>query len=213
MLLVGFYCMYVGLSVRAAGAVLENADDAVFWAIGTWMPVWMKPVYLIAILAAAFSTADSALNAASTNIANDTYKNIYRPNADDKQIVRVAKIGTVVLGAVCVGLALRTISMLVLIFKGAQVAIVGGVFWPILLGMFWKGATKSACRITTPVGALVGIVFEFTPGLKDLMGGGAIPGIIAAFVLMVGISLMTRDKCGGTFHRVSKQVQNSETSV
>jgi len=212
-LLVGLYCMYVGLSVRAAGAVLENADDAVFWAIDNWMPFWMKPVYLVAILAAAFSTADSALNAASTNIANDIYKNIVNPKADDKQIIRVAKIATVVLGAVCVGMALRPISMLVLIFKGAQVAIIGGIFWPIVLGMYWKGATKTACRLTTPVGAIVGIVFEFAPGLKSLVGGGAIPGVIAGFVLMVGISLLTKDKCGGAYFRAVKEVENGEFSV
>ncbi|HCP14267.1 MAG TPA: hypothetical protein DIT32_00530 [Peptococcaceae bacterium] len=206
-ILVGIYCMYVGLSVRATGVVLEKADDAVFWAINQWMPFWMKPVYLIAILAAAFSTADSALNAASTNVANDIYKNIINPKVDDKSLIKVAKIATVVLGVLCVGLALRPITMLVLIFKGAQVAIIGGIFWPIILGMYWKGAAKSAARVTTLLGAVVGIVFEFSPGLKTLVGGGAIPGVIAGFILMFGISLFSQDKCGGAYYRKLNEMQ------
>lgn len=199
--IVGFYCMFIGLSVRAAGAQLAKPDDAVFWAITNWAPFWMKPVYLVAILAAAFSTADSALNAASTNIANDIYKNIFKPEADDKSIIKVARIATVVLGVVCVAMSLRPIQMLVLIFKGAQVALIGGIFWPIILGMYWKGASKTAALFTIPLGAITGIVFEFTPGLKTYFGGGAIPGIIVGFVLMIIISLLTKDKSGGAYYR------------
>lgn len=207
-LIVGIYCMVIGLSVRATGVQLEKADDAVFWAINHWMPFWMNPVYLVAILAAAFSTADSALNAASTNVANDIYKNIFKPGATDQEMIKVAKIATVVLGVVCVGMAMRPIQMLVLIFKGAQVAIIGGIFWPIILGMYWKGASKNAARVTTLLGAVTGIVFEFTPSLKTLVGGGAIPGVVTGFLLMAGISLISKEKCGGAYYRKVDDVQS-----
>lgn len=198
---VGIYCMYIGLSVKAAGAQLARPDDAVFWAIDNWTPFWMKPVYLIAILAAAFSTADSALSAAACNVANDLYKSIYNPQADDKSIIKVGKIATVVLGSICVMIALNPISMLVLIFKGAQVALIGGIFWPIILGMYWKGATKTAALFTIPIGAFIGIAFEFVPKLNTFCGGGAIPGVISGFVIMFVISLLTKDKCGGAYYR------------
>ncbi|MEA4891077.1 MAG: sodium:solute symporter family protein [Peptococcaceae bacterium] len=200
-LLVGIYCLFVGLSVRAAGASISATDDTVFWAISTWLPKWMTPVYLIAILAAAFSTADSALNSASSNVARDIYKNIFKPEAKDQEVVKVAKIATVVLGMICLGLSLRPISMLVNIFKGAQVCIVGGIFWPIILGMFWKKATLQAAIATIPIGALTGIAFEFIPALKVLFGGGAIPACIVGFLTMVVVSLATKSRCGGAYYR------------
>lgn len=200
-LLVGIYCLFVGLSVRAAGASISATDDTVFWAISTWLPKWMTPVYLIAILAAAFSTADSALNSASSNVARDIYKNIFKPEAKDQEVVKLAKIATVVLGMICLGLSLRPISMLVNIFKGAQVCIVGGIFWPIILGMFWKKATLQAAIATIPIGALTGIAFEFIPALKVLFGGGAIPACIVGFLTMVVVSLATKSRCGGAYYR------------
>lgn len=200
-LLVGIYCFFVGMSVRAAGAAITATDNTVFWAIDNWLPGWMTPVYLIAILAAAFSTADSALNSASSNVARDIYKNIYKPEAKDEEVVKVAKIATVVLGLICLALSLRPITMLVNIFKGAQVCIVGGIFWPIILGMYWKKATLQAAVITIPVGALTGIAFEFIPALKVYFSGGAIPACIVGCLCMIIVSLATRSTCGGAYYR------------
>ncbi|MGE4277008.1 MAG: sodium:solute symporter [Lawsonibacter sp.] len=201
-LLVGLYCMFVGLSVRAAGADITASDDTVFWAIRNWMPNWMAPVYLIAILGAAFSTADSALNSAASNVARDLYKNILKPEAADGQVVKVARYATLVLGLVCLGLSLRPVTMLVTIFKGAQVCIVGGIFWPIILGMFWKKATLKAAICTIPIGALTGIAFEFLPNLKAIFGGGAIPACIVGFCIMLIVSLITsKEACGGAYYR------------
>ena len=154
-------------------------------------------------LATAFSTADSALNAASTNISHDIYKAIFKPDATDEEIVRVAKIATGVLGFVCVLMAVRPIDMLVTIFKGAQVSLVGGIGWPILLGMYWKKATKKAALFTIPIGALTGILFEFHPYLKTLVGGGAIPGFVVGFLIMFFGSLATAGSgcCGDAYHR------------
>ena len=204
-LLVGLYCMYIGLSVRAAGAAIESTDDTVFWAINNWMPSFMTPVYLIAILGAAFSTADSALNSAASNVSRDIYKNILKPDATDKQVMLVARISTVIIGIICLCISLHSVPMLVNIFKGAQVCIVGGIFWPIMLGMFWKKSTLKAAICTIPVGAIVGIVFEFTPNLKTICGGGAIPACIVGFVMMIVVSLITsKEAVGGAFYRDRK---------
>lgn len=200
-LLVGIYCFFVGLSVRAAGGAVASTDDTVFWAISNWLPKWMTPIYLIAILAAAFSTADSALNSASSNVARDIYKNILKPTARDEEVVKVAKIATVFLGALCLGLSLRPISMLVNIFKGAQVCIVGGIFWPIILGMYWKKATVQAAIVTIPVGALTGVAFEFLPALKGYFSGGAVPACVVGFLCMIIVSLVTKTTCGGAYYR------------
>ena len=200
-LLVGLYCMFVGLSVRAAGAAIEKTDDTVFWAINNWMPGWMQPVYLVAILGAAFSTADSALNSAASNVGRDIYKNILHPEATDEQVMKVARIATVVLGVICLAMSLRPVAMLVNIFKGAQVCIVGGIFWPIMLGMFWKKASLKAAICTIPVGALTGVIFEFTPGLKGLCGGGAIPACIVGFLVMFIMSNVFGNGVGDAFHR------------
>lgn len=200
---VGIFCMLVGLSVRAAGLTVDAPDNTVFVAIEIWLPKFMGPVYLIAILAAAFSTADSALNAASTNISHDIYKSIINPDATDKQMLNVAKIATAVLGFICVLMAVRPVDMLVTIFKGAQVSLVGGIGWPIILGMYWKKATKTAALFTIPIGAITGILFEFHPYLKTLVGGGAIPGFVVGFLIMFFVSLATCSKgsCGDAFHR------------
>lgn len=207
-LLVGLYCFLIGQSVRAAGADIVATDDTVFWAIRNWMPSWMECIYLVAILGAAFSTADSALNSASSNVGRDIYRNIFNPKATDEQVMKVARIATLVLGLICLGMSLRPISMLVNIFKGAQVCIVGGIFWPIILGMFWKKATLKAAICTIPIGALTGIAFEFTPGLKTYFGGGAIPACIVGFLVMFLVSLITsKESCGGAYYREETSVQ------
>src|SRR5699024_6373594 len=76
LLIIGVFSTFIGLMIRAMGAELGNPDDAIFWLLEEIIPPWVIPIYLIAILGAAFSTANSALNAAATNFANDIYQKI-----------------------------------------------------------------------------------------------------------------------------------------
>lgn len=211
LIVVGLYCTTIGLTARAMGAELVKADNAIFWIIENLFPKGIGVIYLIAILAAAMSTADSALNAASTNFANDIYSKVINPSASDKKVLKVARYATVGLGILCMLMSLKPLQMLIFVFKGAYVATMGGIFWPLLLGMYWKRATLEAAKITLVVGGITGIAFEFLPSLNTIVGGGAIPGLIIGFLLMIGISFITKTKCGGAAYRDGDYAKQTNT--
>jgi SSS family solute:Na+ symporter len=198
--IISFLVMIVGLSVRGLGANLETPDDSVFWLIAA-MPKWVEPLYIIAILGAAFSTADSALNATASNIANDVYHNVINTEADDNAVLRVAKLATVIIGVCCMLLSLRPITMISYMFKVGYAIVTGGLFFPLMLGMYWKRASRKAAMISMASGTIGAVIFEFVPSLNMVLGGGTLPGVILGGVTMVVGSFIFSDACGDAIHR------------
>ena len=99
-------------------------------------PPGLVGLLIAVILCAAMSATASALNSLGTTSVVDFYKRSLRPAADDAHYLRVAKLFTVVWGAVAVGFAIGASLFENLI---QAVNILGSIFYGPMLGVFLVG--------------------------------------------------------------------------
>ena len=158
------------------------------------LPNWAVGIIIAASLSAILSTADSCLSAASSHFMTDFYLLYFAKDADpnDKRLVVVSQIFTVVAGAAAVVVSMTIPSILDACFN-AYYIFTAGVFCPIVFGVFWKKATKQGA-IAGLVADGVFVMFALSTGFNIAgIGGELLSGILSAIVLVV-VSLATQPK-------------------
>jgi len=145
---------------------------AVPWFVSNQIHPILGIFILGGILAALFSTSDSVLNSASSNIAKDFYKGIFNQNATDKEMLNAGRIATIVIG------------------------ILGILLFPMFLAHFWKGTTKAGV-LAGMIGGFV-IVFpgtlipSFGNWIKSILYNPTLAALIISLILTVLVSALTK---------------------
>lgn len=140
-----------GLIALAQLPALKDGDLALPQLIGQMMPVGMKGVFLAAFLAALMSSVDSYLNSAATIVTHDFYLRFVRPAADDRRILQIGRLVTIVLMAWGVGFAFwfeHGDSGIYAVFQTLMSFFNGPAFAVLLAGLLSRQATG--------LGALIG---------------------------------------------------------
>jgi SSS family solute:Na+ symporter len=133
------------------------------------LPPGLKGLVVAGLLAALMSSLSSVFNSASTLVVMDFYR-VWRPQAEDKELVRVGQLSTI--GLVAVGLAwlpfLKLMSeQLYVYLQSVQAYISPPIATVFLLGVLWKGANALGARVTLLLGFLVGALrFVSEVGVK-----------------------------------------------
>jgi SSS family solute:Na+ symporter len=143
------------------------AADRVFpHFIVTGLPPGLVGLLIAAVFAAAMSTVDSSINSSSTLILTDFYKRYSRPDADDRQSMRVLRISTVIWGVLGTGMALAMINVRSALDAWWQLSGIfsGGMLGLFLLGYFSKKAKNFPAAAGTVIGILIIMWMTFAPG-------------------------------------------------
>ncbi len=151
-------------------------------------------------MAAAMSTADGLLLAIANALSHDLYYKMIDPKADVRHRLIVARVLLVVIGAAGAVVASFRLTNILGAVAWAFDFAMSGLFFPLVLGIWWKRANRP--------GAIAGMVLGFGAGtwyLYLVKWGGMTPwigidnlrfGIIGAgvsLVAMVVVSLMTKE--------------------
>ena len=97
-ILVPFMMMVPGvIAFHLYGPGLGSIDEAYPRLIRDVLPVWMSGFFLAVLLGAVFSSFNSLLNSAATLFALDVYAPALKRAASDAELVRVAKIASLVI--------------------------------------------------------------------------------------------------------------------
>mgnify|MGYP003321874473 FL=1 len=152
-------------------------------------------------MAAAMSTADGLILAIANALSHDIYFKIIDPKADVRKRLLVARALLVIIGAFGAYIASMRITSILGAVAWAFDFAMSGLFFPLILGVWWKRATRQ--------GAIAGMIAGLASGTAYLiyvypkfMGNPAWLGIdhlrfglIGApvcLVVMVVVSLMTK---------------------
>ena len=133
--------LYIGTALFAfysdggftLGEAVNKGDQVFPYFIATQVPMGLKGLIVAAILAAAMSTIDSALNCSATVLFLDFYKRYFKPDIDEKGSVFFLRGATVVWGV------LGTIFALVMINAKSALDVwwqISGIFGGGILGLF-----------------------------------------------------------------------------
>jgi cation/acetate symporter len=150
-------------------------------------------------MAAAMSTADGLLLAIANALSHDLYYKIIDPKAETRKrliVARVLLLGIGALGAIVASLKLTGILGAV---AWAFCFAMSGLFFPLVLGVWWKRANRAGAIAGMVIGLGAGSWYLYavkwggmTPwwGMDDLRFG--MVGATASLVAMVAVTLMTK---------------------
>jgi len=151
-------------------------------------------------LAAAMSTAAVLLLAIANALSHDLYYKIIDPKADTKTRLIVARVLLVVIGGAGAFVASLKLTSILGAVAWAFCFANSGLFFPLVLGVWWKRANRA--------GAIAGMIGGFGAGawyLYMVQFGGMTPwmgidglrfgmiGMPVSLILMVVVSLMTEE--------------------
>ncbi len=151
-------------------------------------------------LAAAMSTADGLLLAIANALSHDLYYKIIDPKADTKTRLVVARILLLAVGGAAAFVASAKLTGILGAVAWAFCFANSGLFFPLVLGVWWKRANRA--------GAVAGMIGGFAAGawyLYMVQFAGMTPwlgldglrfgmiGMPVSLVLMVVVSLMTEE--------------------
>ncbi|MCO4784816.1 sodium/proline symporter PutP [Marinomonas atlantica] len=147
-------------------------------------------ILLAAILAAIMSTADSQLLVSSSALAEDFYKSWINPNATQKQIVNVGRLGVVALSIIALILAFNPESSVLGLVSYAWAGF-GAAFGPaVILSLFWRNMNRNGALAGILVGGITIVVWkQISGGIFDVYE--IVPGFILSTLAIVVVSLMS----------------------
>ncbi len=215
MVIMGMYGSVLHPGVSATDTViLLIANDA--------MPAIGVAIFITAIAAAVMSTVSTYLNAASAIISKNIYKRFIRKDADDKQMIAVARIASAVIAVAAFFFAPTVRSSGVFMTSiTAQMVLCASLTPLILLSTYWKRMTEPAAFwgcIVSGVATLF-LVFRSGGGMAVFYGAGiaGVPAIFIGIILSVAIyvimSLCKRynpESIGPGFRAIFENPQKTE---
>ena len=150
-----------GIICLALFPQLENPDEAYMTMVTHLFPTGMVGLVLAVLTAALVSTVGSALNALSTVFTMDIYVKKIRPQAKQREIIRVGQVVTVVgaLISVIITIAIDSIKGLNLfnVFQSVLGFIAPPMAAVFLFGVFWKRTTTLAANMALTLGTVFSI--------------------------------------------------------
>jgi solute:Na+ symporter, SSS family len=151
-------------------AEVAAKQDAVFpYFIVHQLPTGVSGLVIAAIVAAAQSTISSSINCSATLLLCDVYRRYFRPQATERESMRVLWAMSLLVGAAGVGMALAMMQVKSALDAWWQLASIfsGGMLGLFLLGFISRKANSSAALAGVVAGVLV-IFWMSLPKLLDV---------------------------------------------
>lgn len=185
----------IGLAALIILPNIADANTAYPILLTRLLPNGLAGLALGGILAATMSSADSLIMAVTTLFVTDIYKPyLAKEDHTEKYRIFVSRILTVVSCALAIVIALISKNLLQIVFI-AGLFYSASVFYPLMLGIFWKRANEHGAFFGMVVAIVLGAIVEF-----DLFGIStgffALPsnivGSTAGLITIVVVSLLTK---------------------
>jgi solute:Na+ symporter, SSS family len=180
----------LGIIARARFPQLASPDLALPTILMYGLPVAVGALGLAAVFSAELSAADAALFMITTSMSQDLYKRFVAPRSSEARVLLVARVTTVIAGAVSTAIAIVSpsiIGVLSLFYTLLGVSL----FVPILGGLYVRRASTREALSAIAAGVAVMVFVHMTTtgrGYGPLTP--ALAGILAAcaaFVVVLGL--------------------------
>ena len=148
-------------------------------------------------MAAAMSTADGLLLAIANALSHDLYYKIIDPKADTRLRLIVARVLLVGIGVLAALVATLQLTGILGAVAWAFCFAASGLFFPLVLGIWWKRANRPGAIAGMVLGFVAGSAYLYAirTGMPPWLGIDhlrfAIIGMPVSLIAMVAVSLMT----------------------
>jgi len=161
--------------------------------------VFIWGFFAVIVLAAVMSTTDRLLLTIGTMFSWDIYRNLFKPDATDREVLLVSKIAVIAAAVGTLLLAINPPPMLAwLIWMGIGVMLATFAV-PLLGGLYWRRATKEGAIASMALGLIGAGVFGYWHQfVAKLPVHFSLYALIISVVAMVVVSLLTRKNSEST---------------
>jgi sodium/proline symporter len=205
-----FFGCIIGVIGRAylfptiLGTAGEGSEETVFIAMITKVFTediripFIGGLFLCGILAAIMSTADSQLLVTASSVAEDIYRQIFHPDADQKKVLGISRITVVVVAVLAYLIAWNPNSSIMGLVSNAWAGL-GAAFGPIvLMSLFWRRTNFYGAVTGIISGGATVLIWDYLPLVHGQTLGDAtglyslLVGFVLSIVLIVVVSLLTK---------------------
>jgi SSS family solute:Na+ symporter len=154
------------------------------------LPDILMALVLVLILSASMSTLASLILVSSSCVVIDAVKPLW-PSLSDARRVRLLRVFSGLFILVSCLIALYRPAVIVTLVSLSWGTVAGAFMAPFLLGLFWKGATKTGVTagMLSALVIMIGLFFHWGPGMSPV---AATIAMLAPFVVIPAVSLVTR---------------------
>jgi len=199
--LFGVFAVVIGLTAKTIPEFAALGPKvAATTMLVNFLPPWLAALLLASFLAAILSTFAMTSLAPATIFGIDIYRNLYRPQASEKEIAKVIRITIVVLAIVAMSVA--AFLPPILAAMNWLFSWLVPIFWVVIFGLFWKRDSLVALiTLFSAWSANSAWSFSSLPDMLDLSG---VPNayVTLAVTLTVGVlgNFLSSSTRGGYFN-------------
>ena len=172
----------------------DVSSEAVFGLVVTQeLPPVVSMLLILTVLMAVLTSADSLLTSISGMVSRDIYGGLFhygKPASEVPHTKAVAKATMAAARVVASAFALFYTQILEITFFFSPLTS-GAMFAPMIIGLFWKGASRRGAIISVVCGAASGLLH--VTGVITLFDRVAGPALIGTVAIIIG-SLLFPDK-------------------
>jgi len=185
------WAMAIGIALLALTGVagVTDSEKVMPLVLLKFLPAGLRGIVIAGLLAAFMSTFSSTVNSGASFIVRDLWQPYFRPQAGDKESVRVGYWATLLL--VLIGVAIGSqVDSIAEIWNWMMMVLGGGMAVPNVLRWYWWRMNGWGYALGTLGGMLLSVVALFFP---DVPVYYAFPLICAAsLIASIAVSLATR---------------------
>lgn len=188
-----FFTFAIGFAALLAVPGLSSSNDALLALAAKYFPGWFLGLLAGGGMLVAIVPGSLLMLTAAALFADNIYRGLLKPRADDQEVLKVSRYALIGVAAVSVGVALSNDKTLVSILLIAY-SMVSQLAPSVLLSLLWRRITKWGVLSGVVVG-LLGVTVPTLIHIETLIGKSidtALIAVAANFVVTVVVSLFTQ---------------------
>jgi cation/acetate symporter len=206
---IGFFyvlTLYMGLGAMTSGGMDVTNSNMAAPLLALSMDKWLFAAISAIAFTTVLGTVSGLILASAGAVTHDLLSSYFKIEMDDHQKVRVAKLSSVVVGAIAIGLGIKFEGMNVSYLVGWAFSVAASANLPsLVMILFWKGVTKEGVITAVVVGMVssLGWILCSADSMEKVFGLTASdalvpfgqPGIVTiplGFLTLVAVSKMTQ---------------------
>ena len=198
--------LYLGLGAMTSGALDVTDSNMAAPLLAKSLNEWLFAIISAIAFTTVLGTVSGLILAAAGAVVHDLIKNVAGIEISDSEQVRLAKLTSVVVGAIAIALGIAFKNLNVAGLVGWAFSIAASANLPSLaMVLFWRRTTRQGVIAAVTVGMLSSLVWILLSGptLSDVFGLKGHPGYVPfsepgivtiplGFLTLIAVSLMTR---------------------
>jgi len=189
-----------GAMSRLLLPTLENPDLAIPLLTEQVLHPWGGAIFLAGVMAAGMSTFAPGLIIVSGAIVEDLRggREIYgghekKGSRSARTEVMLGRLASFVAGLIALVVAYRPPDLILVITAFSWAVIASACLWPVVLGVYWRRATRAGAMASMVVGTVVALGWMIAARTSGFGWGvhGFIPGVASSLLAFILVSLAT----------------------